>query len=341
MYKIEESARIKSIEKKFEKPIQKILYNLHWDKNLKHSQIGEILGVPRSTATKWFHHFKVPTQSCTRFTNLNLEKHREWLKKNKKVKIKKEFPWHFNKDFFKTWSDEMAYVLGLMMSDGYVFTNPRGSNYFGITSTDLEIVEKLRTILASNHKIGIKRVKNPNWKTRYVLQIGSKDVVAELSKFGIIQNKSLNIKFPQNIPDRFLRHFVRGYFDGDGGVYLKQHWRRDRGKLNWVFQVYFVSGSRVFLEELHSILLKVCVKGGFINNKKRGYALVFGRRDGLALACLMYEDVPRELFLERKYNIFTKAHRILNGPVEKSGVLGSLSRSKSWVQIPSGPQKVF
>ncbi|MBU3918459.1 hypothetical protein KKC63_00915 [Patescibacteria group bacterium] len=310
MYRLEESERIQRIKEEFGESIPKIFYDLHWDKNLKHREIGKRINVPRSTVTKWFYHFGVPTQSCARFTNLNLEKHRDWLLKNKKPKIKKEFPWHFNKDFFKKWTEEMAYVLGLMISDGYVFINPRGSKYFGITSTDRELVEKVRDILDSNHKIGVKESKNSKWKTRYVLQIGSKDTVEDLAGFGVIERKSLIIKFPSNIPSQFLRHFIRGYFDGDGGVYLGRHWRKDRNKFYWYFQVYFVSGNKHFLEELH-YCLKNYVEGGFINEKQRGYALVFSRRDGFALSDFMYQDVSKELFLERKYNIFIKAHQIL------------------------------
>ena len=72
MYKLESSSRIQSIESKFGDSIKKILYNLHWQDNLKHSEIGKKINVPRSTVTKWFHRLNVPTQSCTRFTNLNL-----------------------------------------------------------------------------------------------------------------------------------------------------------------------------------------------------------------------------------------------------------------------------
>lgn len=311
MYELKSSPRIREIEAKFGKPINKILYTLHWDDNLKHSEIGEKIGVPRSTLTKWFHYFKVPTQSGRRFTDLNLEKHREWLRKNKRPKsFKKESPWHFNKNFFEKWSKEMAYVLGFLTADGAVFTNPRGSNYFAFYSTDKEIIEKIRKILRSNHKIGIRKRKNLKWKTGYVLQIGSKKVVNDLKKFGIIQNKSLIIKFPKNIPEKFLGHFIRGYFDGDGGVYLKQHYRKDRNKLQWVFQTYFVTRSKEFLGDLHKTLKKF-TKGGFISKKQRGYALVFSHNDGLVLFQLMYQDVSKEIFLERKYSTFLKAIEVL------------------------------
>ena len=42
----------------------------------------------------------------------------------------------------------------------------------------------------------------------------------DLSKLGAIQNKSLNLKFPDKIiPEKFMRDFIRGCFDGDGCVW--------------------------------------------------------------------------------------------------------------------------
>ena len=308
MYRLRESPRIQNVEYQLGKPIEKILYNLHWRNDLKHSEIGEKIDVPRSTVTKWFKHFGIPTQSCTRFTNLNLEKYRRWLQENKKPKIKKEFPWHFNKDFFKIWSPEMAYVFGFLIADGYIFVNPYGSCYFGFVSADKEIIEKIRNLLGSNHKIGIRKrsLEHPKWKDVYVLQIGSKHIFQYLKKLGIVQNKSLVIKFPKNIPNELLRHFVRGYFDGDGCVYFRQHWKKDRNKLKWVFQVRFTSGSREFLEGLRNTL-KLYTKGGYLTKKERGYELVFSHHDGAALFNAMYDNVSSGIFLERKYKIFRKA----------------------------------
>ena len=313
MYKLEESERICQIEKEFGKSIQEILRDLHWEKNLKHSEIGEKINVPRSTVTKWFHHFGVPTQDCTRFTNLNLEKHREWLHKNKKPKVRKEFPWHFNKDFFKEWTEEMAYVLGLMISDGYVFTNPRGSKYFGITSTDREIVEKIKRTLDSNHKVGVGRPRRAGWMTPYVLQIGSKDVVRELAEFGIVQNKSLNIALPKNIPDNYLRDFVRGLFDGDGCVWWGYSRKGDRREPTLVLQVTFTSGSENLLgplkDKLHHALnvtgSKYCFGGG--------YRLSYSIADSLQLYHFMYDDLKDNLFLTRKKEKFDKFISIYAG----------------------------
>lgn len=314
MYKLETSERIRNIETKFDCSINELLYDLHRKKNLRHWEIGKTIGVPRPTVTKWFYHFNIAAQSRRRFTDLNLEKHREWLKKNKKVRPKKEFPWHFNKNFFDKWSEEMAYVLGFLIADGYVFTNPRGSNYFGFCSADKEIIEKIRKLLGSNHKIGVKRKRrlNPNWKDSYVLQIGNKKIVKNLRKFGIVQNKSLIINFPKNIPIKFLRHFTRGYFDGDGCVWFGFCKKSNRKKLSATSTTRFTCGNRTFLEDLLYYLKRFSkVNGGSILFKKgsRGYDLSFRIKDGIKIYNFMYEGVDSSKYLERKYDTF---QRIIN-----------------------------
>lgn len=214
----------------------------------------------------------------------------------------------FDKLFFRNWIPEMAYVLGYLFADGYVFTNPRGSSYVGFCSADQELIEKVREALQSNHKIGIRKrhEQNDRWKNVYVLQIGSKDLLTQLKSFGIIQNKSLVIRLPNNIPENQLGHFLRGYFDGDGNVYFKKHWAKDRQKMRWVFSTRFTSGSKKFLYDIKK-RIKPYIHGGFVQEKERGYEFVLSHKDSRALFNLMYSDISSNLFLSRKYKIFETA----------------------------------
>lgn len=36
-------------------------------------------------------------------------------------------------------------------------------------------------------------------------------------------NKSLLLKYPTNLPEHLFNHFLRGYFDGDGSIFLKNN----------------------------------------------------------------------------------------------------------------------
>src|SRR3989344_8046642 len=119
-----------------------------------------------------------------------------------------------NQDFFKKWSSEMAYVLGFFAADGNMIKNNRGGHYIAFYSNDKELLIKVKNMLAANHKIGLKKQALPKHPA-YQIQIGSKEIYFDLLKLGLVPNKSLVLKVPV-IPKKFIKHFVRGYFDGDG-----------------------------------------------------------------------------------------------------------------------------
>ncbi|MBI2087073.1 MAG: hypothetical protein HYT69_02785 [Candidatus Zambryskibacteria bacterium] len=173
----------------------------------------------------------------------------------------------------------------------------------------------MKKLFKSNHKISTRDKRNAKWKMGYRLQIGSKEMFADLIKLGFTPNKSLIVDFPK-IPNNLLGDFVRGYFDGDGCIYFKQHFAKDRNKNRWIFTTRFTCGSRKFLESLHSSLNFV---GGFIVKKERGYELVFSHRDSVALYNLMYHNNCRGLYLNRKHRLFHKAIKTLYG-ISNAGV---------------------
>jgi len=210
----------------------------------------------------------------------------------------------------------MAYVLGFFAADGNMIKNNRGGHYVAFYSNDKELLIKIKRMVSAGQKIALK--KRPliyASQPAYQIQIGSKEIYNDLLKLGLVPNKSSVLKVPA-VPDEFLNHFIRGYFDGDGCVYFKENWAKDRNKLRWVFQTRFSSGSRKFLTKLHSILksIKVC-RGGYLYNKFGGHELVFSHHDGLALFGFMYDNVSAEMYLDRKYKTFQKAIQVLQlGP---------------------------
>jgi hypothetical protein len=314
MRKIKESVRIKEIEIKWNDSIENLLYKWHWKDNLMHREIGKKLSIPRATITRWFKYFDIPTQPCTRFTNLNLLNVGPRKTPPAKPKIKKPRPVFLeNKNFFKKWSPEMAYVLGYFTADGCMFINPRGSHYIEFTSTDRELIEKVRELMKSNHSIGEYEPSNLRWRTKYTLEIGSKEMFQDLLRLSLTPHKSNRIKLP-SIPQEYLSDFVRGYFDGDGcpsfGIYRRKTRKSKAKHLN----TRFISGNKKFLENLLKMLRRNAhLKGGFIVKKSKdsGFELSFSINDSKKLYKFMYEGVSNSRFLERKYNKFQKALKYL------------------------------
>jgi hypothetical protein len=217
-----------------------------------------------------------------------------------------------NHQFFKKWSPAMAYVLGFFAADGTMTTNKHGSQYVALHITDLELLESIRGLMGSNHKIAT-RVRGGNCKLGYRIQIGSRELYNNLHELGFTENKSNTILFPQ-VPKKYVGEFVRGYFDGDGCVYFNVLQVKDRKNPKPIFQTKFTSGCRTFLESLLAVLREHGIRGGYLVAKQhgRGYELALSHRDSLAIYQLMYNNAPTcGVYLERKKTKFDHAIRIM------------------------------
>lgn len=193
----------------------------------------------------------------------------------------------------------MAYILGYFASDGCMYRNKRGSCYVSFTSTDIELIESVKQLMnVSNRVENYKRLKK-TWKTRYVLQIGSKKLYERLLRIGFTSNKSLTLIFP-NVPDEMLAHFLRGYFDGDGSVSFTFYKRKIRDSFQKVFTLRLRCGSKNFIEILRKKLISTAgVGNGHLYFHSRAYELVYSIKDVVKLYRFMY-PLNNPPCLERK-----------------------------------------
>ncbi len=218
----------------------------------------------------------------------------------------------FNKDFFKTWSPEMAYVLGYIYSDGAIEDVRKSSRtcYIAITSVDYDILYKIRKSLSSNHNLYVKKQRvnifpgNRRYlcKQGYILRIGSKSMFEDLVNLGLTPRKSLTLKFPE-VPIELLRYFIRGYFDGDGCVMVSI----SKGKRMPSITTVFTCGSLEFLEELNYLLTKITTsRHKNIIHGHHAYQLSYRKYDSLKILNFMYKNLDEAPFLDRKYDKYQK-----------------------------------
>lgn len=221
-----------------------------------------------------------------------------------------------NESFFNIWSPTMSYVLGFIYADGNIHPSARGK-YLVITSTDKEIIYKIKKWLNSEHKITTGRSAWPNSRMCYIIKIGNKFIYNALLGLGIYPNKSLTIRMPI-IPKKYLKDFVRGYFDGDGCVYLERAKGIKQPLIIKKLSIIFTSGSKKFLEDLLKILRKNLI---LIQNKiyisHRSFQLRFNTKDTLKIFDFMYKDADKNLYFKRKFYIFRQYFYLKNGAVAK------------------------
>lgn len=134
-----------------------------------------------------------------------------------------------SEDFFDVIdTQEKAYFLGFLYADG---GNNKDANFVRIdlARKDKDILEKLASLIYLEEPL--QHIKNQDREKEYKGQkviyytsyfnINSKHICHKLEELGCGQAKSLIITFPKWLIDpKLQRHFIRGYYDGDGGVSL-------------------------------------------------------------------------------------------------------------------------
>lgn len=199
-----------------------------------------------------------------------------------------------NVQFFRSWSPDMAYVLGVIYADGCLVEHVNGYHGLNITSKDFSWLERLKTTLQAAHKIGAKR-------RAHQLQIRNQQLYENLLELGLTPRKSKTLQFPA-IPAHVFPDFVRGYFDGDGCVTI---WQEKRWRHSLQLRTSFTSGSRGFLEALRLALeTQAGLKGGSLRFGSRAYCLQYMTGNSLRLYEFMYDGQPDQLCLLRKRKRF-------------------------------------
>ena len=106
------------------------------------------------------------------------------------------------------------------------------------------------------------------------------------------------MQFP-NIPDEFVRHFIRGCWDGDGTVYIDKQIRK--------ISAGFVSGSRAFLEAMVEKLVNAGLPDRTIYHHNHTKTTCYFRFTGsqvLMLYHYLYDNVTEAQYLNRKFDLF-------------------------------------
>jgi len=204
----------------------------------------------------------------------------------------------------------MSYVLGFIVADGCIGVKrlrKDGTKQFclSITSKDISLLKNIRKVMSAGQSIILKQSGTKKGAC-YHLQIGYQEICNDLINLGIYPRKTYNLN-PIKVPYKYFPDFVRGFFDGDGTVYIY--------KVNGVPQIKvgFISTSLSFLTELNKQLcrsLDIPIKSihkttdGRVEKGMTQFTTHFYIDDCKRLYKFMYKNAS--IFLDRKYKIFKK-----------------------------------
>jgi len=208
---------------------------------------------------------------------------------------------YYNTDYFKKInSHDKAYILGFLLTDGYVIKDYNGIA-MQLNEDDGYILERISERLGESttiihidcskkRKYGSKSFRNVRDMKR--MSCFCPAMANDLKKYGMIKNKTLTLEFPSTISKKYLSSLCRGLWDGDGTVGIA------KTKNIWC---QIVSVSPIFLYKLSKSI-------PFLNHVQRPskglnlYTLRIcgGNKETKRFLKWIYK-YKSDLYLERKY----------------------------------------
>lgn len=194
-------------------------------------------------------------------------------------------------------TQEKAYILGLLYADGY---HNKQKNTISITlqEEDKHILDEINLLIQNTHPlifVNNKKYKE-SWKNCYKLLITNSHMSCVLEKYGLLQNKSLILKFPDWLDKSLQRHFIRGYFDGDGHISKQQY----KYNMSIVGTQDFCDGISTIIEKELQLFPHLYISS--LEEKSTRTLMLTRKNDCKMFFDWIYEDAS--LFLKRKYDVY-------------------------------------
>jgi hypothetical protein len=141
-------------------------------------------------------------------------------------------------------TEDKAYFLGFIFADGCLIYDPKKYIYklsLKIHPKDKKILYQFKEKINGEMDIWFHGQRN-----MCEINLSGKKMVNDLINIGLHPNKTFTLKYP-TIDVELERHFLRGYFDGDGCIRIK-HDKRDNSERG---DLRIVSGSINMLNKIN------------------------------------------------------------------------------------------
>ena len=208
---------------------------------------------------------------------------------------------------------EQAYWIGFLSADGYV-SNAKGNNKkigLALSVKDKTHLEKFKNFISATYPIH-EYVSSGFSSNEYCRIVVSSDkMFDDLCRIGIIENKTSILDAPKNTPEKLLRYYILGYFDGDGPIYLSH--------AKYPFYCINIVGTNKICNFINKILLdnNIINKSAKLEKRKEDQIVSYIRFGGNNIVSkilgFLYDGIYEEVPLRRKYELYKKCvNRIFN-----------------------------
>lgn len=189
-----------------------------------------------------------------------------------------------------------AYFLGLIIADGSILIDKREGRSRRVSlsfkKSDIDLLYKFADF------IGCKRDKvltyEKNNRQECYLTFSSEEMVNDLEKYGVVNNKTHSMKFPRSIREDLIKYVILGIFDGDGTVFSTTSNRN-------TFGFYGTYDICKYIKEY--LIKNIGASNNKITEKVGCYMVTWSKKDNIKLFYeLMYKDM--DVYLKRKKEKF-------------------------------------
>lgn len=207
-----------------------------------------------------------------------------------------------NERFFKNIdSEEKAYFLGLLISDGNVFKDSTGRQASISITLDLNdeyILQKFKEVLNVNTSI------SKDGRGCGQIAIRSNSMADDLKQYGVVPRKSYITYLPK-LNDIYMSHLIRGILDGDGSILAKPSPKQD-GHNRYLHSISFC-GSHQLMEDIakylyNNLQLKQPIQVYDYQDKNLSDIHIQNYEDMEKVGDWLYKDAT--IYLVRKNNIY-------------------------------------
>jgi intein/homing endonuclease len=201
-------------------------------------------------------------------------------------------------------TEEKAYWLGYIWADGY--SSRKAPWFLCIQTKDIEHLKLFCKNINYQGKIKMPKISGgfANASTMGRITICRKKICNDINNLGRYNQEMI---IPEKIPNKLIRHFIRGYFDGDGSVYtyIKSGWPKN-AKKRYFYNRLEVSiiGTISILDSIRNNILNIKTRIKKSKTDYMKYLVISNKKDTQEFYNYLYENAT--IYLERKYSIFKK-----------------------------------
>lgn len=214
--------------------------------------------------------------------------------------------------FEKINTERKAYWLGFLYADGCIHIDKRECIHITLElhPKDEYILEEFIKDLSSNRRV----YKNKRGYVR--LEICNSKIGLDLINLGCVPRKSKILKFPTEdiLPKELLRHFIRGYMDGDGCISTYMKLRKNKKTAIHICEIKFIGtydmlkGIKEFFKSEKNILIN--------RHSPSTYQISFTGKKYRDIVDSLYDDAT--VFLVRKKEKWEEYKKYLNDQEKKT-----------------------